>query len=174
MEEDEQIRGKNTCWPIRTVLHIFLNSYCPASLGQDCCLDVFSDPFSPSIMPMSVLYCCMCVCVWGGLSSKRPAVMWWLGRWSSCSPRWLIFFSVCSPPDLNKGHTLLQQAHPRPPNNPFHANGAMSSPRRPDLASLSGRWWGPLLDATNFAWRMPSLFSTKILELLACGPFVTL
>lgn len=42
--------------------------------------------------------------------------------------------------DLNKGHTLLKSAHPGPQNNPFHANGAMSGPRRHDLASLSGRW----------------------------------
>ncbi|XP_076459489.1 protein bicaudal C homolog 1-B-like isoform X2 [Babylonia areolata] len=42
--------------------------------------------------------------------------------------------------DLNKGHTLLQQAQPRPLNNPFSSNGAMSSSRRPDLASLSGCW----------------------------------
>lgn len=64
MEEDEQIRGgKNICWPIRTVFAYFSkHSYCPSSLGQDCCLDVFSDPFFASIMPMSVLCCCMCVC----------------------------------------------------------------------------------------------------------------
>ncbi|KAL8616898.1 hypothetical protein ACOMHN_041817 [Nucella lapillus] len=42
--------------------------------------------------------------------------------------------------DLNKGHTLLKQAQPRLLNNPFSSNGAMSTSRRPDLASLSGCW----------------------------------